>query len=291
MTKHCLICHTREVFAFTKHSYRLYRCPSCHLLRTQLRESPQHLLRTYYSAEYFTGRPSRAGYADYIDDETVIRRNAQMFLKLIACHLHRFPGRRLLDIGCATGTFMRQAQSQGFRVAGVDVSDFAISQARKNFPRQIHHGTLATAKFRPGSFDLITLLDVFEHLPHPIQELARCRRLLKPSGLLVINTGDTDSFMAKLEGQRWHYFIPPQHLFFYSKNNLQQLLHQNGFKVLAAYITGKHISLRYLWHLMRTINHSQLADWFYRHFHATQFGKLSFYLNLRDNMTIIAKKK
>jgi 2-polyprenyl-3-methyl-5-hydroxy-6-metoxy-1,4-benzoquinol methylase len=288
MSKLCVVCGSHLRFGFKKHRFTILHCPHCGLYRTILPGSYRQFLKDYYAKGYFTGSRTRAGYADYPDDAPVIRRNAQNYLKLIL--KHHLSGRRLLDVGCATGIFMQQAQDQGFKVSGLDASVYAVAQAKKTFPRQVKLGTLSTVKFPPRSFDLITLFDVFEHLHDPEEDLARCHQLLRPGGLLVINTGNTNSFLAKLEGQKWHFFIPPQHLYLYSDINLKQLLKLHGFKVLSIYTTGKHISLRYLWHLMRTINHSRLADLCYRLFHHTFMGKLSLYLNLYDNMTIIAEK-
>ena len=286
--KTCIICNHPEQFAFHKHGYNIFKCLHCGLYRTHLPGSYRQFLKHYYAKSYFTGSRTRAGYADYLDDAPVIRRNAQNYLKLIL--KHHPSGRRLLDIGCATGIFMQAAQNRGFTVYGIDASAYAVAQAKKTFPHQVNLGTLTTVKFPSRSFDLITLFDVFEHLHDPEADLSRCHKVLKSGGLLVINTGNTNSVLAKLERQNWHFFIPPQHLYFYSDINLKQLLKLHGFKVLSIYTTGKHISLRYLWHLMRTINHSRLADLCYRLFHHTFMGKLSLYLNLYDNMTIIAKK-
>lgn len=288
MNKRCVICSSYLEFAFQKHHFTLLHCPQCGLYRTILPGSYRRFLQRYYAKGYFTGSRTRAGYADYLDDSPIIRRNAHNYLHLI---LHHHPsGRRLLDVGCATGMFLEVAQSHHFKVSGIDVSAYAVTQAKKTFNHQVKLGSLSTVKFPPRSFDVITMFDVFEHLHHPDKDLTRCHHLLKSDGLLVINTGNTNSFLAKLEGPKWHFFIPPQHLYFYSDINLKQLLELRGFKVLSIYTTGKHISLRYLWHLMRTINHSRLADLCYRLFHHTFIGKFSLYLNLYDNMTIIAKK-
>ena len=284
----CIICHTKPEFAFQKHGYTILVCPHCGLYQTLLPGSYRQLLKTYYAKGYFTGSLNRAGYANYVADSSVIYRNAQGYLNLI--DRHRLIGRRLLDVGCATGIFLQAARHRGFRVTGIDASKYAVNLAQKIFGHQVKLGTLSTVKFSPQSFDILTLFDVFEHLHDPLKDIRHCHQLLKTGGLLVINTGNTHSFLAKLEKARWHFFIPPQHLFFYSDTNLKQLLHLNGFKTLAVYNTGKYISLRYLWHLMRTINHSKLADILYRLFHNTFIGKFSVYLNLRDNMTIIAKK-
>ena len=288
MNKLCIVCNTPESFAFTKHGYNIFQCLHCGLYRTHLPYSYRQFLKKYYAKGYFTGQANRAGYANYVDDSSAIRRNARKYLELIS--KHKLVGQRLLDIGCATGTFLAEAQKYGFKPFGIDASSYAITQAQKVFNSQVKLGTLSTVKFPPRSFDLITMFDVFEHLHDPDQDLRRCHKLLKTNGILVINTGNTNSFLAKLEGHNWHFFIPPQHLYFYSAANLKTLLKAHGFKILQVYTTGKHITLRYLWHLMRTINHSELAGLFYRHFHSTFIGKISLYVNLRDNMTIIAQK-
>ena len=288
MSKPCIVCNTPESFAFTKHGYHIYRCSACGLYRTHLPGSYIKFLTSYYAKGYFTGRTNRAGYANYIDDSAVIKRNARKYLELIL--KHKLMGRRLLDIGCATGVFLAEAKTSGFKPFGIDASSYAVTQAQKVFNSQVKLGILSTVKFPPRSFDLITMFDVFEHLHDPIQDLDRCHRLLENNGLLVINTGNTNSFLAKLEGHNWHFFIPPQHLYFYSTANLKALLRAHGFRVLTTYHTGKHITLRYLWHLMRTINHSRIADLCYRLFHRTFVGKISLYLNLHDNMTLIARK-
>ncbi len=288
MNNRCIVCNSLPKFAFKKHGFTLFHCSHCGLYRTILPFSYRQFLKHYYTKAYFTGNPTRAGYANYQDDSAVIRRNALDYLRLI--NRHRLPGRQLLDVGCATGIFLSEAQRQGFEVFGIDVSAYATSQAKKVFNHQVKLATLSTAKFSPRSFDLITMFDVFEHLHDPKKDLRRCYQLLKPGGLLVINTGNTDSFLARLENQHWHFFIPPQHLYFYSSTNLKKLLSLHGFKTLKVYTTGKHISLRYLWHLMRTINHSPLADTLYRLFHNTFIGRLSPYINLYDNITLIAKK-
>ena len=283
----CIVCHTPETFAFKKHGFTIMTCPNCHLYRTVLNQPYSQLLKTYYTRSYFTGSSHRAGYADYVADQPIIRRNAQNYLQLLK---HYQPTGKLLDVGCATGIFLTQAQNQGYTVRGIDTSSYAIFKAKKLLPTQVTQATLSTAKFRSGSFDVITLFDVFEHLHTPIRDLRTCYRLLKPGGLLVINTGDTASLIVKLQSHHWHFFIPPQHLYFYSRHNLKTLLKANGFQTIRTIFKGKHISLRYLWHLMRVINQSQLADWLYRKFHHTFIGKLSLYLNLYDNMTIIARK-
>lgn len=281
----CIICQHQESFAFTKHSYDILRCPNCDLYRTRLKTPYRQMTKKYYNRGYFTGHKTRAGYANYSEDENIIRLNAQNYLSAISSYSKG----SLLDIGCAMGIFMIAAWAEGWDSCGIDVSAYAIQKARQKGVK-VKRGILQKKTFKRRKFSAITLLDVFEHLNHPRQQLKIIHHLLKPNGIVIINTGDSASLLAKLEGSRWHYFIPPQHVYFYSRHNLKQLLESEGFGVLNIAHQGKWLSFRYLLHLMRTINRSSLADTLYRLVHKNRLGKLPLYINLHDNMTIIARK-
>ncbi len=283
----CTICNTKLAPAFIKHGYKIVRCPKCFLYQTILKGSYQDMIKNYYTKAYFTGNSNRAGYADYDEDATIVQANAKKYLQILTAH---GSNRSLLDVGCATGTFLDTAKKAGWDGWGIDVSKYAISKAKKKFESKVKHGILKNNTFGSKKFHAVTLLDVFEHIGNPRSLLKTAKKLLKPKGILVINTGDSSSLMAKIEGKKWHYFIPPQHVFFYSQHNIKTLLQSEGFKVKRIYHHGKWLSLRYLLHLMRTINHSLLANILYKIVHKNAIGRLPLYINLRDNMTVIAQK-
>lgn len=283
----CIICKSNEEFAFKKHRYQIKNCPSCNLFRTVLPQEYSQLLKTYYSEEYFTGSEKRAGYADYFSDQQATRLNARNYLKLIG----QFKDKgRLLDVGCAMGIFLEEAL-HNYQVQGIDPSAYAISQVRKKFRHRVKQASLSSFRFKENSFDVITLLDVFEHLDNPRKNLKKLRSMLKLGGIIVINTGDANSLLAKIQKDNWHYFIPPQHLYFFSKSNLLTLLQSEGFEPIYTNSQGKYLSLRYILHLARTIKKSKSAGFAYKLIHKTFIGKAIVYLNLFDNMTIIAQKK
>ena len=283
----CIICKTREIPTFVKQNYQINRCPECDLHRTQLKSSYQKLIKHYYTKAYFTGNQNRAGYANYQEDKKIVQANSQRYLASI----HQFvQPHKLLDIGCATGTFISEAVQLGWKCWGIDVSAYATKIAQQKFGKKVKKGIFSSLSFPRQKFTVVTLLDVFEHLGNPRHTLRLIHGYLQPKGLVIINTGDSSSLLAKLEGPKWHYFIPPQHVFFYSRHNIMQLLTSEKFTVLKIYHHGKWLSFRYLLHLMRTINHSRFAALLYRLVHKNFIGKIPLYINLRDNMTIIAQK-
>lgn len=285
----CYLCQNQKIkYLFTKLSFEFFRCLGCGLIFLNPPQNLSSRLASYYEEGYFTGNPSFCAYADYLGDKPIILKNMHHYLSLISPFKK---GGRLLDVGCATGIFLEAAQKAGFDPFGIDPSSFAISHLPPKFKDKVKKTTLSKAAFPEKFFDVITMWDIIEHLSQPRQDLGRLFRFLKDDGLLVISTNDTDSFWAKLWGKRWHFFVPPQHLFFYSPKTLKLLLGQTGFRVAQIKREGKWVSLRYLLHMMRSINQSRLADFAYHRVKKRFLGRIPLYLNLGDSLVVFAKKE
>jgi 2-polyprenyl-3-methyl-5-hydroxy-6-metoxy-1,4-benzoquinol methylase len=141
----------------------------------------------------------------------------------------------LLDVGCSNGQFMYHASHAGFQVQGVELNPGTARIAKAN-GLTVSVGTLAEAQFAAGSFDVITLNDVIEHVPNPRSLLGECRRLLQPKGILVIGTPNLDCLFNKLTwcahrllGIPWSAVTPPHHVFQFSRRSLTPLLREMGF--------------------------------------------------------------
>jgi SAM-dependent methyltransferase len=284
----CYLCgHTPVKKAFKKFGYNILRCPKCELFRLDFQEDYQKFIHEYYNDKFFTGSIERAGYVDYQGDSWPELMNMRRYLTRIRRYKKRG---KLLDCGCATGLFLTEAKKAGFSSYGFDVSAYAVRIAKKHGLR-VKQATLSKVTYPKQSFDVITLLDVIEHLRDPKTDLKHLGQFLKPGGLLMINTGDAGSVLAQLEGKNWHFFVPPQHLFFFSRKTLTQLLEQAGFKVVRIDYKGKWVSVRYLLNLMKQIQNSTLAKTLYPLVSQNILGKIPLYLNLFDNMVVYAQKE
>ncbi len=139
---------------------------------------------------------------------------------------------QLLDVGCATGIFAGAAQRSGWQVVGIDPSQWAIERARANYPKVSSvQSTLSEAAFPEASFEVITLWDVLEHVSSPSQALSNLRPWLKPSGWLVLNLPNIDSWPARIMGRKWVLFLR-EHLWYFSPATLRRLLAKTGFKLV-----------------------------------------------------------
>lgn len=285
----CILCNTHmERFLF-KNGYWLYRCPNCHFAQTDLAKNYLTFVKDHYSKGYFLGDPTRSAYANYELDKPVIVQNMKKFLRRIQ---QKKKSGKLLDVGCAYGYFVELAQNAGFDAYGFDPSTYAVSQARKLVGKnRIQEGTISEVRYKENSYDVITLFDVFEHLQDPVADLKKLRKLLKPDGIIVIATGNAQSLAAKMFGRRWTFYIPPQHLSFFTKPNLQTFLSQVGLVPLEWFGIGKWLSVDYILHLAKTTGESTIGAVAHRLLGNTFVSRLPVYVPMMDNMVVIAQKR
>ena len=197
-----------------------------------------------YSQDYFTEREGyffHDGVVDGSGHESSHVADFRAGLALIEAHA--LPSGSLLDVGCATGSFLSLAQAKGWECRGVEVSAFAAAQARKRTGCEIFCGKLEHAPFASGTFDAITMWDLLEHLPDPLQGLEKARRLLKPSGVLLVNTPNENSLLRQVarflyRGSGGRITAPVNrlyhryHLHYFAAETLRVLFRRAGFELV-----------------------------------------------------------
>ena len=148
-------------------------------------------------------------------------------------------GGDLLDVGCATGEFLLAARSSGWCVVGLDVSEYATNYAREKHGLSVITGYVQDADLPPESFDVVTLWATIEHMRDPNGDLKSLARLLRPGGLIVVYTGNIGGFRPILQGAKWRLLTPPEHLYFFNRRTLCQMLDQCGFNILRTETAGR----------------------------------------------------
>jgi 2-polyprenyl-3-methyl-5-hydroxy-6-metoxy-1,4-benzoquinol methylase len=120
-------------------------------------------LNDLYTEEYYVSVDSRErGYDGTVTEAENWRRTFRDRLG----DLPAMPG-RLLDVGAATGFFVEQAREVGWDAVGVEPSEWAAAYARNELGVEVRTGTLEAMRFPDGTFDVVTLWEVIEHLPDP----------------------------------------------------------------------------------------------------------------------------
>ena len=137
---------------------------------------------------------------------------------------------RLLDVGTAAGAFIAAARERGWDAEGCEPNAWMAAWGAKHYGIRIRQGDLLAQDYEDGSFDVITLWDVIEHTTDPVAVLERCRRLLRPGGILVVNYPDIGSWIARAMGRRW-LFLTSVHLYYFDRHTIRRMLEKIGYSV------------------------------------------------------------
>ena len=222
--------------------YAYVACASCGAARLEPMPAPAEQAGLF-GRGYFEGQLP-GGYLDYAADEPLHRLNARDRLAVIAADSPGACG-SLLDVGCASGYFLDEARAAGWRVAGVDVSDHMRSRARRDLGLDVFADFAEAASAGAGPFDVVTFYQVLEHMADPLAALREARALLKPGGLLVIETWDRGSLLARVSGSNWQQLSPPSVVFVFDRPSLEALVQRAGFGPPRIRATSKRVRVNF----------------------------------------------
>jgi 2-polyprenyl-3-methyl-5-hydroxy-6-metoxy-1,4-benzoquinol methylase len=188
---------------------------------------------------------------EYLQEEAGRRKTARTVLKKLK--LYQNQGKSLLDVGCSTGFFLDEAKNSGWDVQGVEVSTWAAAYAKEKLDLNVFNGTLKQADFPANSFDVVVMHDTIEHIADPKHLLVEIRRVLKPTGIIYINTPNIESLVSRILRAKW-WGINRYHLFYFSKKTLKKLLDATGFKTVRWGLYARSFTLRYWMKRGKTYN-------------------------------------
>ena len=257
--------------------HEIVECPGCALVFYAGAASTDAL----YGQSYFDG----GEYLDYRADQKVLQRNFRRHLPL----LERWaPSGRLLELGCAYGFFLQVAAGR-WQARGIDVSAEAVRHARDVLGLDAVQADFLALPDEPNGYDLICLWDTIEHLPHPIATVEKAARWLKPGGTLALTTGDVESGLARLQGERWRQLHPPTHLFYFSPATLRRTAVRAGLTPIHSSHVGHSRGYRAMLYGLFALGGKKTA-WIYRLLTAGGLLDFPIYLNLYD-ITLFAARK
>ncbi|MEW6203508.1 MAG: class I SAM-dependent methyltransferase [bacterium] len=225
----CNLCGSSEAKELMrKHQHRIVQCVRCGLVFVSPRLTAEYLKEKIYDSEYFSAARGY-GLTDHLGrGKMEIRRRAAAIIDRIE---KKSPRGNLLDVGCAGGFFLDAARERGWNTKGVEISSFAAAFARENLKLDVFEGEVTNAPFPNASFDVVTLLDVIEHMPDPSASLRRIYDLIKPGCWLYVVTPNFDSIPRRILGANWGIITPEHHLYFFTAYTLRQMITNSGFKI------------------------------------------------------------
>jgi len=174
-------------------------------------------------------------------------------------------------------------------VSGVEFNRVAADRLRSKYVFPVFSGDMLDYKDEP--FDVITLMDVIEHLLDPMQSIAHIRNLVKPGGLLVLTTMDCDGIVSKLLGTRIEDFRRVrEHVFFFTRQSITEMLHQQGFDVIQIKSHGHHFRLGFLAHRLKLVS-PILGGLMGMCVKGLRIEQLTVYVNPHTKMIIYARRR
>jgi SAM-dependent methyltransferase len=213
-------------------------CSSCGTLVSLVGLSPAELLvndddTDFYGKSYWLGHQSdELGFPDIYKRARadLTERNLHWLKALMK---YRLPGAKVLELGCSHGSFVALMRQAGYDASGVEMSPWVVDFAKKTFDVPVSLGPVENLEIPSGSYDVIALMDVLEHLPDPSTTMAHCLSLLKPDGLLLVQTPQFKSGMkyAKLmeiQGAFLEMLKSDEHLYLFTDGSATRLFGQLG---------------------------------------------------------------
>jgi len=152
---------------------------------------------------------------------------------------------RLLDVGTAAGAFVATARQRGWDAEGCEPNRWLADWGQRHYGIRIRKGDLLQLDYKESSFDVITLWDVIEHTTDPRVLLDRCRALMRPSGILIVNYPDIGTWIARILGRRWP-FLTSVHLSYFDRRTIRQILERTGYRVEAVKPHVQRLELDYI---------------------------------------------
>jgi 2-polyprenyl-3-methyl-5-hydroxy-6-metoxy-1,4-benzoquinol methylase len=220
----CPVCNGESFSLWEKiGQYAVETCTTCDLGITFPRPSTNEIYATNQEIYQVENRIKT-----YFARNNYFRKRYRRYLANMKLYQH---GGRLLDIGCNLGFFLNVAREEGFSVAGVELNRDCAEYARNIFHIEVFSDLLERVALPSHGFDVVTLFDVLEHVPDIQTFLAEVGRILKPGGLLVVQSPNIRSVMATLTKGNWVWLSLPDHIYHFSPGSLSRFIESHGFTI------------------------------------------------------------
>ena len=215
---------TLKDYSVSKETFDLYYDETLDMLITHPQPSLESLGKYYESEDYISHTDSKRSLFEklYHFIKTIALKDKLNLINSLQPHKGQ-----ILDIGAGTGDFLSVAKNSGWKTVGVEPSDKAKAIAKSKGVSFVS----VTSELANHSFDVISMWHVLEHVPDLDKQIKELKRLLKPTGTLIIAVPNFKSFDAKYYGKFWAAFDVPIHFWHFSKTAVKLLFEKEEIKL------------------------------------------------------------
>jgi SAM-dependent methyltransferase len=238
----CPLCRSTaaEDYLTRPDGMKVVRCQRCEFLFLNPRPQRDALLGVYQDSSYYEDGAGVSSYRGYIaSQQKQVDEGWHVGHAILDLVEQQLPlkGKHVVDVGCGAGALLGIASSRGAIVCGLEISEDIARAARIKYGVLVTVGTLENNDLIDGSFDLLLLSEVIEHLPDPIRALREAHRILKPGGFVFITTPNTGC--VQRYGKDWLGFHKSfEHLAYFDVTSLARAAELASFEVRGSWTFG-----------------------------------------------------
>jgi len=221
----CPVCSSLSCMeTSTRSDLNLVECLNCSLVFRNPMPSAEQIKEFYQEGYYDYWKNAQ----EFDNIYKIKYLTAQNYLNQIR---EQRPNGKLLDIGCAYGYMLEAAKDVGFEPFGIELASEAVEHLRRQ-GHNVYDKALEELDLQEEQFDVITMIDLIEHIPKPLDFCHLIRRFLKKNGIVFIVTPNVSSFPASLLGKYWPHY-QREHLCYYNKKAFSYLFNNAGLDLVA----------------------------------------------------------
>ncbi|MFC2025013.1 class I SAM-dependent methyltransferase [Chloroflexota bacterium] len=222
----CIFCNRdSDQIVIEENGYKGKKCPQCGLIFVSPRPAFAEILNLY------THKLPQANGQSYTLWSFTKRLCAKHSLRIIKKFVKNGS---MLEIGAGMGYVLDEAKKEGFEVYGIELNNSEADFIRSEFAIPCEESPLDVSLFDGKKFDIIYHCNIISHIYDPISEFQKINDKLVKKGIVVFETGNLGDVKEK-----YYKFVTkfgyPGHLFFFSENNLKELLERTGFEFVKIY--------------------------------------------------------
>jgi SAM-dependent methyltransferase len=235
----CKLCGALAEPLMQHNGFMIVRCPACGFMFALVPQ--KYDLGAVYADDAYWNGGCDYGYPDY---EQAWRDARKVLLSRLNRLEHVTRAGRMLEIGCAAGYFLREAQQSGWQVFGVELSP----TMRKRCEQLVGCRLFASLQEVADSelrFDCVAMFEVIEHLDEPLAFMRKVRTVMAPSAILTLSTPNFIAPEAYRNRHSNHWFCPPAHVSYFVPTTLRNCIDEAGFDgvQIAGVLEGEEMPL------------------------------------------------
>ncbi len=222
----CIFCNKNcNRIVITENGYQGRKCSQCGLIFISPRPTFFEIMNLYRHDQSHI--PAKSHISGVFGKKLQARHTLQLMKRLKR-------NSSILEIGAGAGYFLDEARNQGFEVYGIEFNSIQADFIRNNLNIPCEESPLGISSFNGKKFDIIYHCDVLSHFYDPIAAFQNIKDCLQENGIVVFETGN----LGDVKEKYYRFFTGfqyPDHLFFFSENNLKELLRLTGFESVKIY--------------------------------------------------------